>query len=628
MPGARVITATVRSTGRRARVGALVAVLSLLAGACAVAATGAPPPKSSSGVVRAAFYYPWFPGNWRLDSGSANTNYHPSIGFYDNNQVSVVKSQIAAMQYGNISAGIASWWGAGSDTDQHMPTLMTAAEGTGFKWSVYYENESRGDPSPTTISADLRYLRDHYWGSPNYLRVNGKPVVFVYADGNDGCDMARRWHEGNTLGAYVVLKVFHGYRSCAYQPDSWHQYGPASSVQDQSPYSYSVSPGFWKAGESPRLARDVNRFGQDVESMAASNAQFQLVTTFNEWGEGSAVESASEWSTPSGYGAYLDVLHTVPVRGSGTGVPPASSSTTSTTATTATTAPPATTTTTRPVSSAGTCGSTAAAPARYKHVIWLFMENKNWSDVIGSSAAPYETQLARQCGTATNWHDAGSQFNSEPSYIAVTSGLPASVLSPFGCDCAPSASVSTTSDNIFRQVRAAGGTERSWQEGMNGNCSVSGTKYAPKHNPAMYFWGANDRTACAANDVPMGSATAGPFVDALHNDTLPTFSFVTPNLCNDTHDCGVATGDAFLSQLVPQIVNSPSYNRGETALFITWDEDTPIPNIVVAPSVHAGTTVTTAVSHYSLLRATEEMLGLPLLGEAANAPSLRGLFNV
>jgi hypothetical protein len=34
------------------------------------------------------------------------------------------------------------------------------------------------------------------------------------------------------------------------------------------------------------------------------------------------------------------------------------------------------------------------------------------------------------------------------------------------------------------------------------------------------------------------------------------------------------------------------------------------------------------VSHYSLLRATEEMLGLPLLGQAASAPSLRGPFGV
>jgi hypothetical protein len=43
--------------------------------------------------------------------------------------------------------------------------------------------------------------------------------------------------------------------------------------------------------------------------MVASREPWQLVTTFNEWGEGTSVESASEWSSASGYGAYLDVLH-------------------------------------------------------------------------------------------------------------------------------------------------------------------------------------------------------------------------------------------------------------------------------------------------------------------------------
>jgi hypothetical protein len=43
--------------------------------------------------------------------------------------------------------------------------------------------------------------------------------------------------------------------------------------------------------------------------MLASNARWQLVLSFNEWPEGTSVESAREWATPSGHGAYLDVLH-------------------------------------------------------------------------------------------------------------------------------------------------------------------------------------------------------------------------------------------------------------------------------------------------------------------------------
>jgi len=256
------------------------------------------------------------------------------------------------------------------------------------------------------------------------------------------------------------------------------------------------------------------------------------------------------------------------------------------------------------------------------------MENKSYSSVIGSSSAPYETQLAHQCASDTDWSDAGRQYNSLPSYIAMTTGQSGSILTPFTCDCDPSSSVSVTVDNIFRQVRTAGGTERSYAEGMSGNCSDSGTTYAAKHNPALYMWGGADRTACQQDDIPMGSATAGAFINALNGNTLPTYALVAPNLCNDTHDCGVSTGDQFLKTLVPQILSSPAYRSGKTAVFVVWDEDSPIPNIAIAPSVIPGTATSTAVNHYGLLRATEEMLGLPLLGNAATATSLRTVFHI
>ena len=256
------------------------------------------------------------------------------------------------------------------------------------------------------------------------------------------------------------------------------------------------------------------------------------------------------------------------------------------------------------------------------------MENKSYSSVIGSPDAPYETQLAHQCASDTHWSDAGSQYNSLPNYIAMTTGQSGSILAPFTCDCAPSSSVSVTVDNIFRQVRTAGGTEHSYAEGMSGNCSNDGTTYAPKHNPALYMWGGADRTACQQDAIPMGPATTGNFISALNSNTLPTYSLVAPNLCDDTHDCGVPAGDQFLKTLLPQIFSSQAYRSGKTAVFVVWDEDSYIPNIAVAPSVIPGTTTSTAVNHYGLLRATEEMLGLPLLGDAAGATSLRTVFHI
>ena len=262
--------------------------------------------------IRAAFYYPWFPEAWNQQGLDPFTQYNPSLGFYDSSATDVIEQHIQAMEYGNVQAGIASWWGQGSKTDLRFPALLatTDAMGSSLRWAIYYEPEGTADPTVEQISADLSYIRDRYAADPAYLRIDGRFVVFVYATGLDGCSMADRWKEANTVDAYVVLKVFSGYQTCTSQPDGWHQYGPASAEDSQAGHSFTISPGFYKANEAtPRLARDLTRWNQNIKDMVASGAPFQLITTFNEWGEGTSVENAQEWATPSGYGAYLDALH-------------------------------------------------------------------------------------------------------------------------------------------------------------------------------------------------------------------------------------------------------------------------------------------------------------------------------
>jgi hypothetical protein len=306
---------------------------SLLFGGYLVAATDAPPSPavpneraitthaaalpSLSPPLRLAFYYPWFPETWhRPDSSPGRySRYRPSLGFYRSGDLRIVRRHIAAMRHARIHGGIVSWSGPGSRTDRRMPRLLRAATGTPVRFAVYHEMESKGDPTPAQISADLAHISRRHARHPNYLRISGRFVVFVYAESGDGCGMAERWRAGRVPGAYVVLKVFSGYRGCAAQPDGWHQYSPAVAESSHLPYSYSISPGFFKADEpAPRLARGVARFRQSALRMARSRARFQLITTFNEWGEGTAVESAREWSSRSGFGRYLDALRAIPNR--------------------------------------------------------------------------------------------------------------------------------------------------------------------------------------------------------------------------------------------------------------------------------------------------------------------------
>jgi Glycosyl hydrolase family 99 len=279
----------------------------------------APPPGAPGGEssqpqlpVRGFFYYPWFPETW--GSLSNHTRYHPSLGFYNSGAPEVIRSHLKALEYGQAEVGISSWWGRGDRPDIRFPALLqeTSAVGSPLRWSVYYEPEALGDPSVDQIRSDLAYLSDRYGSHPAFFRVEQRFVVFVYAAASDGCAMVERWKQANNVGAHVVLKLFPGYRECPSQPEGWHQYS-ASPETSHGRDSFTVSPGFWKWDEqTPRFARDVDRFRQNVRNMAASGASYQLVISFNEWGEGTAVESAQEWSSSSAYGAYLDALHDAP----------------------------------------------------------------------------------------------------------------------------------------------------------------------------------------------------------------------------------------------------------------------------------------------------------------------------
>ena len=262
--------------------------------------------------IRAAFYYPWFPEGWTQDGVFPFTAYHPSLGYYGSSDRSVIQRHIEAMQYGNIDAGIASWWGPGHYTDTAFDALLEEAGGTGFKWAVYYEAESVGNPTAGQIRADLRYVEARYARDPSYLRVDGRWVVFVYSTNDDRCELAERWKEAALPNVFVVLKAFPRHRDCAAQPDAWHYYNPLVYTAGLAPDSFAISPGYTKPGDEQTVARDLERWQESVREMASSTVRFQLILTFNEWGEGTSIESAEEWASPSGHGAYLDVLHAFP----------------------------------------------------------------------------------------------------------------------------------------------------------------------------------------------------------------------------------------------------------------------------------------------------------------------------
>jgi hypothetical protein len=129
----------------------------------------------------------------------------------------------------------------------------------------------------------------------------------------------------------------------------------------------------------------------------------------------------------------------------------------------------------------------------------------------------------------------------------------------------------------------------------------------------------------------MGSMASGALQNDVASGSLPAFSFLTPDLCNDMHDCSIATGDAWLAGWVPQIVAGPDYQAGRLAIAIVFDENggggnNQVYAAVISPYTIPGTQDATNFTHYSLLRTAEEILGVPLLGSAATATSMRAAF--
>jgi hypothetical protein len=259
-----------------------------------------------------------------------------------------------------------------------------------------------------------------------------------------------------------------------------------------------------------------------------------------------------------------------------------------------------------------TASHRAVAGAAVAHVVWVLMENEDYARVIGSASAPYINSLARTYGLATNY--AAVSHPSLPNYIALTSGSTRGIT-----DDGNPPSHRLAVNSIFSQMN---GNWKALEESMPSNCSSRDSGlYAVRHNPVMYF--TSLAAQCATNDIPLGATP----------DISSAFTLVTPNLCSDMHDCGIAAGNKWLSTFIPKLLASPQYRAGSTVIFVVWDENSSgaagnrVPAVVVSPWTKS-TRSSAAFTHYSVLRTTEELLGVPLIGGAQQAPSMRSTFNL
>lgn len=254
---------------------------------------------------------------------------------------------------------------------------------------------------------------------------------------------------------------------------------------------------------------------------------------------------------------------------------------------------------------AGTGRAYAAAVPTPDHVVVAVFENHGYSQVIGSSSAPYLTSLAKGGADMTNF--AAETHPSQPNYFALFSGSTQGVTDD---TCPPPGSPYGTA-NLGAEVIGAGKTWASYNESLPaaGSTVCTSGDYARKHNPWFSF-----------TNVP---ASTGHTFAQFPSDysTLPTVSFVVPNLCDDMHDCSVSTGDTWLKNNLGDYATWAATHN--SLLIVTFDEnDGSSGNII--PTVFSGAhvapgTYSTAYDHYDLLRTIEDMYGTTHAGNAASA---------
>ena len=254
----------------------------------------------------------------------------------------------------------------------------------------------------------------------------------------------------------------------------------------------------------------------------------------------------------------------------------------------------------------------ATSVPAYDHVVLVMFENHAYSQINGSSSAPYFNSLAGQGAKFTN--SFAITHPSQPNYLAMFSG---STQGSTNDNCPLSFGNNV---NLASQLIAAGKTFKQYSEAMpsDGYTGCSSGTYRRKHNAAPDF-----------TNVPASSNVRfSTFPSSANYSTLPKVSFVTPDMCNDMHDCSVSTGDTWLKNKMDAYAQWAKTHN--SLLIVTFDEDNSsssnhIFTTFVGAQVKVGSYSET-INHYNILRTIEASQGLPGINNAASKSPILDAF--
>ena len=256
----------------------------------------------------------------------------------------------------------------------------------------------------------------------------------------------------------------------------------------------------------------------------------------------------------------------------------------------------------------------ASSIPTYAHVVFVMEENHSFSDIIGNTSnAPYINSLANSGALLTSSY--AVTHPSDPNYLALFAGNTFGLTS----DECPLAEGNTA--NLGSELLGAGDTFKGYSEGLPkaGSTTCTSGLYASKHSPWVNF-----SNIPAADQQPFSA-----FPTSSNYASLPTVSWVIPNLDDDMHNGTIKEADTWLD------TNLSAYATWATThdslLIVTWDEDDYTENNQI-PTIFYGQNVVTGkydenVDHYNVLATLEQMYGLSEVGDSNGATPITDIWN-
>ncbi|HXV43675.1 MAG TPA: glycoside hydrolase family 99-like domain-containing protein [Anaerolineae bacterium] len=284
-----------------------------------------------------AQYFAWFDGDgWNDCNISAGDQ---PLEAYSSDDPATIARHIEVARDAGLDGFLLHWFGPGDRTDRNFETLLTRSQWRDFTSTIVFSYHIwHAAPTLTqqNIAEAIRYVMDRYSGQPNFLYLEGKPVLFFidvyrtpraagqtpqqfWAAVRDEVDPERQawWIAEGLDPSYLavfdglfVFKITHAdYPNDYLKASRWAERVQQWEQQTGQAKLWlaTISPGWddLRAGcradvrvpNTPhrREREDGALYQATLEAALKSNPDWLLLSSFNEWVEGTYIEPSVQY---------------------------------------------------------------------------------------------------------------------------------------------------------------------------------------------------------------------------------------------------------------------------------------------------------------------------------------------